>query len=58
MGAQLELLAATPYPYEGERRMVMISFSVGSGIGPDMLAPITFVASTIFSQEASIKLWS
>ena len=31
----------------GERKIVMISFSVGKGIGPDTLAPVRFAVSTI-----------
>ena len=35
------------------RRMVTISFSVGSGIGPDTRAPVRFAVSTIFSAAVS-----
>ena len=38
--------------------IVIISFSVGSGTGPDYFAPVFLAVSTIFSAEWSNILWS
>ena len=35
----------------GERKIVTISFCVGSGIGPDTFAPVFLAVSTIFSAD-------
>src|SRR5690606_12260690 len=40
------------------RRIVMICFSVGSGIGPDTPAPVRLAVSTIFSADWSSTRWS
>ena len=40
------------------RRMVTISLSVGSGIGPETFAPVRLAVSTIFSAAASTSWWS
>ena len=40
----------------GERIIVNTSFSVGSGIGPEILAPVFFTVSTIFLADSSINL--
>jgi len=42
----------------GERNTVNTSFFVGSGIGPDITAPLFLTVFTIFSVLLSTKLWS
>ena len=42
----------------GERKIVMISFSVGSGIGPDTSDPVFLATSTIFAAACSSTTWS
>ena len=45
-----------PIPLPTEKEIVTILRAVGSGIGPETVAPFLFASSTIFSAAASISV--
>ena len=47
-----------PIPLPTEKEIVTISFSVGSGIGPDTRALVRFAVSTMRSADWSTRLCS